>query len=368
MTRSVDEPSMRRARRLAGALGLLSLLLGSWAHAGAPVVHQASPAALKSGARWQIEVEQHGKDATIHIRGTHAGQPECVQKPYLKVRYNPGKARLKTRQMARIECRTTEQSATLTPKRRAFEFFINGELTAFVDLDGASRRGPAGAPIILPVDPRPKEPIFLVIPARADEPGCHTLSAAKATAAGKKVRVSYTMKPAAGCEEKQQRYQVLAPLGPLRRGRYALTAPGGVAAELGVGVPVAQAEPEGDDDEGEEPAPVARASADPAPSGGGPADEGADGGADEGDDGDEPEASDGGDEPEASDDGDKPEASDDGDEPDTTGGGDDDVLEPDGEDGQATPTAEEPTAPPEPAPARRAPKPVPGVPANIDVY
>jgi len=328
MLRSVDEPSRRTAGRLAGGLALLSLLLGPNALAGPPVVHQVSPQARKSADRWHIEVERQGKDATIHVRGTHPGQPDCVQKPYLKVRYNPKKARLKTRQLARINCGTTEQSATITPKRRAFEFFINGELTAFIDLEGSSESGGADEPVVLPANPKPNEPVFVVVPAPAKAPGCHRITGVRARAAGRKISVKYKLRGTKGCQARESSYQVLAPVGPLRKGTWALKAPGGVRGEFGVGVVVASS-PEPDDEEpgGEEPPAVARASTPAAV--------------------DTPD-----DEEDTSDD-----------EEDTS---DDEEDSSDDEEDTSDDEGDKPSKPPGP-PARK-PEPVPGVPANIDVY
>ncbi len=260
---SVSSRGARAGLGLVLPLGLLcAALLPRAAAAGEAKVYLAAPEMLKSGDRWEIEVERKGKDATLTLRGHHPGKETCVQKPYLKVRYNAKKARLKARQLDRINCATTEQSAEISPVRRTIEVFMNGELMAFVDLEGASAGGQPAKPLVLPVSPQPREPAFAVVPARLGAAGCYAVSKVRGKAAGKKIAVSFASKAAEGCAEESEQAQLLVPLGPLAKGAYALLV-GKQSTGFGVGQAPPPATAEEPEDEPEAEPSVATTATDP---------------------------------------------------------------------------------------------------------
>ncbi len=266
--KSATSPGTRRPPRTSIII-LVSALLGlavSAAHAE-PVVYLASPEALKAKETWEITVDGGPDEATIHIKGTHPYAPkDCVQKPYLKVRYNQRKARIKTRQMEKITCRTTEQSATIEPKRRAIEFYINGELTAFIDLEGASAgtSEPVSEPLVLPVAPKPKEPVFILVPVREASEGCYAIRKVKVAKRGKKVKVKYKVKKRPSCDEERAAFQILARVGPLRKkGEYSLVV-GDDTYPFGIGVAPPPRPPR--DEEPEEAPPEDQATTEAGPS------------------------------------------------------------------------------------------------------
>ncbi|MDY0059647.1 MAG: hypothetical protein RBU45_07565, partial [Myxococcota bacterium] len=224
------------SRVLAAVIGVLLLTAATPGFAGEPTAYVASPGSLKDRSSWDISLQVSGEEVTATIKGTHPGFADCTQTPSLVVKTNEQKARVKTRQSEKIRCGSSEQTATFTTKRRAIELFINGDLVAFLDLQGAAGvASPVDEPLVLPVDPQPGEPVFVVVPAPAEKKGCHAVTKIKAAKKGKAgVSVTYQLAAAKKCEEKADRYQVLGSVGVLPKGKYALALPD-AQAEFGVG-------------------------------------------------------------------------------------------------------------------------------------
>lgn len=240
MNRASLHPGQRPRRSLAGGtergggwacflLLLAGLLLPSLLQA-APRAYIVAEESLKDRTRWEVVLASQGAKTEIKIVGNHDRGDDCVQRPLLKVKYNQQKARIKTRQMERIRCHKTEQTTTLELKRRAVELFVNGDLVAFLDVQGTSagpESGPPSSPLVLPASPQqPGEPIFAVVPAVAQQAGCHTISKVTSKKKGTVFSVDYLLGPDKQCAEERSAYQLLVPLGPQPRGSYSIYAPG----------------------------------------------------------------------------------------------------------------------------------------------